>query len=46
MEQTFTCPECGRQTTYRPEECPVLTRYEVIDNKVVASRSRLVYCAG
>jgi hypothetical protein len=46
MEQTFTCPECGRQITYRPEECPLFTRHEAIDGKAVSSRSRIVYCAG
>jgi hypothetical protein len=46
MEQTFTCPDCGRQATYRPEECALLTRYDTDGNKVEAYRFRLVYCPG
>ncbi len=45
-DQVFTCPDCGHQTAYRPKECALFTRYEVVGNDVKPFRSRLVYCAG
>jgi hypothetical protein len=42
----FTCPDCGHQTAYRPEEYALFTRYRVVRNLARAFRIRLVYCAG
>jgi hypothetical protein len=28
MDQVFTCPACGRQTAYQPEEFELILRYK------------------
>jgi hypothetical protein len=46
MDRVFTCPECGQQTPYQPEEWALFTRFKATDNKVKAFSVRLVCCAG
>ncbi len=46
MEQSFTCPDCGRQTAYRPQECALLARYKTSGDTAQEYRYRLVHCPG
>jgi hypothetical protein len=46
MDQKFSCPECGRQTDYRPQECALLSRYKANGNQAERYLYRLVYCPG
>jgi transcription elongation factor Elf1 len=43
---TFTCPACGHETTYRPDECELLIRYKPDGEVMKEVRYRLVRCAG
>ncbi len=45
MERTCTCPTCGHQTTYRPDECVVVVRFKP-GGGLVGSRYLLARCAG
>jgi hypothetical protein len=46
MEQSFACPWCGRETTYRPEECESLIRSESEGRERKEVRYCLIRCAG
>jgi hypothetical protein len=46
VDRVFTCPACGYQAAYQPEEYVLFTRYKATGNRVTAFPVRLVFCAG
>jgi hypothetical protein len=46
MDRIFTCPACGYETAYQPEEYELLIGFMPDNGKMKAVRYRLIRCAG